>query len=261
MLLSAAEIDAAFAEHRRVPIRQIDDRLIELCDTGRNTRRVVVIAAVGQVRENRVAEEHRLLRHVADRRPQCVERQRLDRHIVHQDLSFLWIPEARHEIHQRTLAAARRADDADGRAGWHRERDVSQHPARCAAFEYWIVIAHIAELEGTSASGVRRQAGGDIRRHDTRVRLQHVVDASHTRGAALKQVDHPAQRDQRPGQHAEIESERDEVTDGDLVAQRRTTADAEHGHGTEAGEQLQAGRHQAVEFREPHVAAQILVVE
>ena len=121
LLLTAAEIDASFAEHCVVSVRKIDDCRVELRDGRCRARRNLVVAAVRQVCHDRVAEQHRLLRHVADGRTQRLKRQRFDRHTVDENLPFLRIPESRHEVHQCALATACRTDDADGGARRYRE--------------------------------------------------------------------------------------------------------------------------------------------
>ena len=85
-----------------------------------------------------------------------------------------------------------------------------------------IVKADVSETRAT----VRRVAGRQrARRRGLRrgseLRVEDVEQARHRRRAALEEVDHPAERDERPRQHAEVHAERHERADGDRAAHAR----------------------------------------
>ena len=105
---------------------------VELRDLGRPRSAVALVArAIHEIAADGVAEQEALLRHVADLSPQRRERR----------ASRIGTPSIRIspscgskkrgiEIHQRALAARRRADHAERRARGRGEADVAQHPAR-----------------------------------------------------------------------------------------------------------------------------------
>src|SRR5438105_1763941 len=210
LLLSAREIDAALAKNRLVATRKFGDRPIELCHAGGPLTGLGEAAgAVGEIRADRLAEEQALL---WDKSDFLAELGRIDvtrRNSVDEDLALLWVIHARHQIYERTLAAAGRADDAERRTGWHRKADVPQDPARRIRRIGRIVKSDVSKLEGASGSGERemlaRLYGDYLRRH-----IENLIEPAHRRLAPLKQVHDPAQRYHRPGEHRQVHPERDE---------------------------------------------------
>src|SRR4029077_18548455 len=78
----------------------------------------------------------------------------------------------------------------------------------------------------TAAASRRRQRARAFRFGEDRLRIEHVEQTRHRRRAALEQVDHPPERDERPGEHAEVETKRDEAAHGERSAQHERAADA-----------------------------------
>ena len=102
--------------------------------------------AVGDVVAHRVVEQHRLLRHDADLRPQRGQRKIADVDAVHQNASAGDIEKARDEVHQRGLARAAAADDRQHLAGLHLQVDALQHLARI--FPTAVAEAHVLKADG-----------------------------------------------------------------------------------------------------------------
>jgi hypothetical protein len=104
--LSAGEVDAALAEKRLEAVRQRFDLGKDARVRGglRQARVVRRAAAEADVLADRVAEEERVLRHVADRAAQIGESEPLDRDAVHEDRPRRGIDEPRDEREQRALA-------------------------------------------------------------------------------------------------------------------------------------------------------------
>ena len=101
-------------------VGRLADRLV-----GRRGRQ-----AVGDVRLDRVVEEHDVLAHQRDVGAQRRERELLDVDAVDADASVVRQVEARHEARDRRLAAIRGADEGDRVAGRHLEADATQGVAR-----------------------------------------------------------------------------------------------------------------------------------
>ena len=90
--------------------------------------------AVGDVVVDRVVEQHRVLRHDADRAAQAVLRDLADVLAVDRDRAGVDVVEAEQQPRQRRLAGAARPDHRDCRARRDREVDVVQdRPPRVVA--------------------------------------------------------------------------------------------------------------------------------
>jgi len=114
LLLPPGEGDAALADHRVVPRREVLDVLVQLRDvSGPVELRIgeLLIQAKADVLAQRDGEEEGLLRHVADGAAELLERPPPDVDAVDEDLALLHIKEARDQVHDGGLAGARRADD------------------------------------------------------------------------------------------------------------------------------------------------------
>jgi len=72
LALATAEPRAAFAKHRVVGLGQPHDEFVGIRRAGRGTHLIErhILQAVGDVREHRVVEQHRFLRHDAHQSPQ-----------------------------------------------------------------------------------------------------------------------------------------------------------------------------------------------
>ena len=83
--------------------------------------------AVDQVVADRAAEQERLLEHDADVPPEVAGGQLADVDAVEQHAAGVDVVEPADQVHERRLAAAAAADDADLLAGLDREVDVLEH--------------------------------------------------------------------------------------------------------------------------------------
>src|SRR5262249_47773664 len=76
LLLAAGELEAALADDRPIAVRQSDDEVVNAGEPGSlldlHARRVR--AAISDVVIDRVVEQHRVLRHDADRAPEALLR-------------------------------------------------------------------------------------------------------------------------------------------------------------------------------------------
>src|SRR6478672_4625385 len=109
---------------------------------------------------------------------------------------------------------------------------MSEHPARLAvvtALRARIVESDIPKFDRASRAPARagqrtRPRGLDERR----LRIEDVEQPRHRCSAALEQIDDPPERDERPGEHAEVEAEGDVRADADRTANGERAADPEH---------------------------------
>src|SRR5262245_22330286 len=65
---------------------------------------------------------------------------------------------------------------------------------------------------------------------DPRTGRQHFMNASHGSHAALEDVDHPAQGNDRPGEHDDVIHESDKISERNPVHQDFTAALPQHNH-------------------------------
>ena len=109
--------------------------------------------AIGDVVEDRVVEQHRVLRHDADRAPQAVLGHVAEILAVDLDRAVIDVVEAEQQPRDRRFAGAARADDRDRAAGRHAEIDTSLQD-RAAR-----VVAEIDMVERRSRRAADRSAG------------------------------------------------------------------------------------------------------
>ena len=122
LALPARQLLAALADAGLVLLRQRHDEIVRVRGA---RRRLDVVArragrSVRDVAGNRLVEQHRLLRHDADLRPQRRERHVADVRAVDEDAARGHVVEPRHQIHERRLARAAQADNRHRLAGPHR---------------------------------------------------------------------------------------------------------------------------------------------
>jgi hypothetical protein len=230
--LSAREIDAALAEQRV----EAGGERADLGEEARIVRGLREPGFVGgleteaDVLADRVAEQERVLRHVAARASELRERQTLDGNSVHENGAGRRVDEARHEREQRALARAGRADDRDRPPGGDAEGDAGESGRRGAR----VRERQVAELD-VAADGIelrRVRQVGDVRRG-----LEHLGEAPHRHAPALPERHHPAQRDHGPHQHQPVLVERDEPAQRQLAARHHPEADEDRQHEAETAHQ------------------------
>src|SRR5439155_19022077 len=118
--------------------------------------------AEAEIARDRAAEQERLLGDDAEPAPDVRTVHLTDVDAIEQDGAGGHVVEARDEIHERGLAAARRADDRDRLARLGRERHVAEDR---------VLGARIAELDGLEFDAAARP--GD--RKSTRLNSSHVA--------------------------------------------------------------------------------------
>ena len=154
--MAAGEVAAALLDRLVQPLGLGGDHVERL----RDFQRVVQIGLSGvcvapkEVAADRALEEHRLLRHDADAAAQLVLADVAHIHAVHQHAAARHVVKAGDEVDQRALAAARAADDADGRTGCGVETHAGD------GFRTRAGIAHRNAVEHDAA--VRRVDSGDF---------------------------------------------------------------------------------------------------
>ena len=84
--------------------------------------------------------------------------------------------------------------------------------------------------------------------HDVRLNAPDFVQAHHRSHAALKEVDHPSQGDQRPDHAAEVELEGDEVADGHRPGDHFPAAHEENDSEHDADDAVKRGIERSRQF-------------
>src|SRR5258708_19184549 len=134
LALPAGELDAALADVRLVagvaaPVAQAKDEVVRL----RLVRRVDHLRLGGRrppvadVGGDRAVQQRGVLRHHADRGAQALLRHVRDVLLVDHDAAALDVVEAQQQVHQRGLAGARAADQADAFAWADLQLQVIEH--------------------------------------------------------------------------------------------------------------------------------------
>src|SRR5229473_6630539 len=145
------------------------------------------------------------------------------------------IVNARDQAYQSGLSGTSRADDGQAAARRDAQIDIVQYRHTV-----------IGEVQPAELDLAFYLWGAARRLHfrailDFRLLHQDFVDASHGRRSPLKNIDHPAQRDHRPGQLHHVGVEGDEAANRDPPAQNFAPAqpkhqnDGESKHGFECG--------------------------
>src|SRR5260370_21781480 len=115
LLLSARKSDAALADYRFILIREAFDVGIEAgaCRGFTNLMQIVIRKAKGDVAADCFAEEIGVLRDVADRATQRIERPFANGAAVDEEFAFGSFPEAGDQRGEGSLATAGGADDGE----------------------------------------------------------------------------------------------------------------------------------------------------
>ena len=261
LLLTTGQIDPPLAEDRLVAAGKLVDRLMELRDARRPFSGLCNAArSVREVRSDGVAEEKTLLRHESDVFPQLRRHDVLRRNAVDENLAFLRIVHSRNQIDERALPASGRTDHAERCSRGDVEADVAQHPARLARGVRRIVKSDVPELDGAARFG-RRQMLARLFTVDGRSNLEDLRQTSHRSIAPLKQVDDPAERDHRPGEHGEIHAERDERANGNRALDRQRSADSENDDRAQSPEEREQWIQRSPQPHQRHVEREVLIVD
>jgi hypothetical protein len=122
------------------------------------------------------------------------------------------------------------------------------------------VETHAPEFDSAARLG-RGKRRRYRRRSYLRTGVEHLEQPRHGRCAALEEIDHPPQRNERPGEQGQVEAERHEGANRDRSLDGEPPAKPEHDGDTEPREQPEERIHRAVQPRERHVALEIRLVE
>src|ERR1700680_4145751 len=101
---------------------------------------------------------------------------------------------------------------------------------------------------------------GGIAVVDLRLCVEYVVEAAHGGGAALEDVGDPTESDHGPDEHIEVKEEREERTNGKLMAEYLMAAFPEKYQETETDESLERGHEHAPGTNELDVARDVFAV-
>jgi hypothetical protein len=166
-------------------------------------------AAVADVVGDGIVEQHRILRHHADRRAQALLRDLAHVLAIDGDRAALDVVEPIEQPRHRRLAGAGRPDDRDRLAGRHLEGDTLQDRPRRIIGE-----VHVLEGDGTLADANALASGAsDLGLHLEQI--EHLLDIGQT--LADFAVDE-ADEVQRHGELHQHGVDEDEVADGLLAA-------------------------------------------
>ena len=193
LALAAGELDALFADDGRVALRQALDEVVNVGGPGRVLHLLARGArpAEADILLDRAVEQERVLVHDRDQRADLRKGQRAQIVAAQQDAALIGIVEAQQQAHDRRLAAARGADEAQPLASGRREVQPLVHGAARAG----IGEAHVLEGNG----GRQQPIETGRRRVDHRRRVvEDAVDALRGGEADHALVQHRAQLAHRP---------------------------------------------------------------
>ena len=91
--------------------------------------------------------------------------------------------------------------------------------------------------------------------------LEKAIDPPHRRGAALDEIDRPAERDHRPHQHTEIDPERDELADRHGATHHQASAREQHGKRAQAAEQREKRKEEALHPGQAQVLSEVVLAQ
>ena len=146
LLLAAGELEAALADERLVALRQAHDEVVDVGQPCRalDVRRRGVRASVRDVVVDAVVEQHRVLRHHADRGAQ--------RRLAH--AAYVWpvdpdgasahVVEAIEQAREGGLSRARGADQRHARAGGYPQAQALEDGAPSVVAEGYVLEAHLS---------------------------------------------------------------------------------------------------------------------
>eukprot|EP00754_Rhynchopus_humris_P027249 Rhum_TRINITY_DN15076_c14_g1::Rhum_TRINITY_DN15076_c14_g1_i1::g.136803::m.136803 len=225
LLLAARQLHAHLAHTRLVLLREAQHSFVQPRLAHRVLHLLVrgVEAPVANVVHKRVVEQHRVLRDHAHVPAQTRALHSVHVLPVHEHLPRLRRVELEQQLHERRLAAARRAHHAERRAGGDLEAHALQH-----LLVVLVVEAHVAELDVTALV---------LERHHRRVRVVAAVRLLvRLERQQLEQLLHVRQRRAQLAVHGaqEVEGDRElhqQRVHEDKVAQRhRARRHARHAH-------------------------------
>ena len=205
--------------------------------------------AEGEVFADGLAEEEGFLAYHADVAAEDGEGVVAHRAAVDEERSFGSFIQAGDQADQGGLSAACGADDGEAGAGGNVERDVVED--RCVA----VAEVEVAELDLAVQDGIGGNGGIGGAVVDGRLGLEQLVDALYRGGAALEDVDDPADGDDWPDEHDHVGAEGDELADVDAVGDDEVPAGQQGDDHGDAEDELERRPEHAHELDEAQCAA------
>ena len=247
LALAARDREPALADHRVVAVGQLGDERVRLRPLRRRHDLITggIGLGVGDVLVHRGREQERVVGHERDLAPQ---RPRLDGpHVgaVDQDRPRSGVVEPRDERDQRGLARRGRADEGDGGARLHDQRDVAQGGLGGAL----VAQGHVAQLDPSGPLGQRRCALGHRHRGGTVEDLEH--PPARGRGP-LRRSQHVAERAHGRDQHQQVRVEGGEVADAERPVDDREAAEEQDRGQAEVGQEADGRRVEGLHPRRDH---------
>ncbi len=243
LALAAGQGQALLPDHRVVALRQPGDELVRLggLSRGQHLLPAGVRTPVGDVGPDRVREQERVLADQPDRSPQRVQGEVADVVAADPQRSAGHVVEAGQQLRDGRFPRPGGADQRDGLAHRHVQRQPAQHgPARHVA------EAHIVEVHGSGGRSERHRAGPV---GDARLGVDDLEDPDHAGPRLLAGGHQRSQRADRADQLKQVRGERHERAQGDGALDGQPPAQREHPDLAERGNGLQ-GR--VVPGHEPH---------
>src|SRR5437868_2585674 len=182
-----------------------------------------LIGAEGNVFAYSFAEQKCFLRHKPDLFSENRQRVFANRLAINQHASGCSVVNPGDEVDQSCLTGTGGTDHGQAASGWYAQIDIVQHRLAIVSkveMTEFDVAAHIADFQGADFGAIL-----DFRLFD-----QDLVDPGHGSGSALKDIDHPSQRNYWPGQLHHVGVECHELSDGDAMLQHFASAQPEHQH-------------------------------
>ena len=255
LLLAAGEIDPALAQHGVEPLGKGLNFLFELSHLHGplhfGQRRP--FRAKVDVGPNGVREQERILGHVPDAAAQHLQRNGADVVPVDEHRAGAGVDQARNQVDERGLAGAGPTHDGQGRAACNSQIDVLEHRRPV------VRKRHVAKLDGAADFGEIGTC--ELGVADFRLGLENAVDARHGGRALLHQVDHPAERDHRPGEPRQVREKRHKLTQRDRAVDYQMPAESEHNERAHAHQKRHGRPEETAHFRHPQVLANVFAIQ
>ena len=254
LALAAGQPEPALADERVQPLGHFPDEAHRVGRLGGGDDVALARAAhcaIGDIREDRVVEEDDFLAHQRDIRAQALERQRLDVVTVEQHPAGARHIEARQEVDQRGLAAARAAHQRHRFAGLDVQVDVDQR--RLGA--RFIGEVHAFVCDAPAGAGKRPLAPILLDR-----RVDHAEHAFRGGQPALQRRIELGEALDRRQQHEHGGHEGRELADRGAIGDRVLHRDIDDDRQRDRGERVRHRRGERLGDDQAHVeAAQRLV--
>ncbi len=251
LALAAGEGEAVLADGGVVPVGQVGDEAVRLGGAGGPLDLLLggVGDAVRDVGADGVGEQEAVLGDQPDRRAQGRLGQLADVAATDEDGPVGHVVEAGHQKGERGLAAAGRADDGDGLAGFDGEREPVEDGA-FGGFAPGALVGGGGRAVGTVAEpyvvelDAGRGVGGQLLRAVLHggLGVDELQDALHAGAGLLADGEDHGEHPDRADELGQVGGEGDERAERDLAPGGQPAAEREHGDLAERGHGLEGGR-------------------